>query len=156
MKNVIRPLCETISENPKYTSPNLGKTSMCWKSSSKASWRKEEMKESDLKRTPKTLMPSTRVHKPNGSENSKGNLEENQVAHLQGWTTRPTKSNKEKKWWKTWKTAKTSPMMWVSFAMKKTNKIEKGQSNYKMLENELGRKKDHPKYPFDRYQCKIE
>jgi len=41
--------------------------------------------------------------------------------------------------------------MWVSSAMKKTNKIEKGQRNYKMLENELGWKEDHPKYPFDKY-----
>jgi hypothetical protein len=32
------------------------------------------MKEKDSQKTPKTLMPLTRVHKPNGGEDPKGNL----------------------------------------------------------------------------------
>jgi hypothetical protein len=34
---------------------------------------KKEMKERDPQKTPKTLMPPTRIQKPNGGENPKGN-----------------------------------------------------------------------------------
>jgi hypothetical protein len=40
---------------------------------SKTSWKKEEMKEKDPKRTLKTLMHPTRVQKPNGGKNFEGN-----------------------------------------------------------------------------------
>jgi hypothetical protein len=42
------------------------------------------MKENDPKGTPKTLMPPIKVQKVNGGENLERNLEEDQVAHLQG------------------------------------------------------------------------
>jgi hypothetical protein len=50
----------------------------------KAFWKKEAMKGKDSKRTFKTIMPFTRVHKHDGGEDLEGNLEGDQVAHLQG------------------------------------------------------------------------
>jgi hypothetical protein len=61
-KKVTKPLRET-NGNPKCHMhiPNLRKAFMYWTSSSKPSWKKEKMKEMDLKKTPKTLMPLTKV-----------------------------------------------------------------------------------------------
>jgi hypothetical protein len=42
---------------------------------SKASWRKEDVKEKNPKGTPKMLMPPIGIHKFNGGENPDGNLE---------------------------------------------------------------------------------
>ncbi len=44
--------------------------------------------------------------------------------------------------------------MWVSFTTKgkETNKMGKRLLNYKVHENKLRQKEDHPKDPFDRYQ----
>jgi hypothetical protein len=41
-------------------------------------------------------------------------------------------------------------------SQKETNMMGKGYSNYKVRENELRQKEDHPKDPLDEYQWRIE
>ncbi len=58
------------------------------------------MKERDPKGTSKTLMPPIGIQKSDGSENVENDPKRNQIAHLQGQTTRPNhkvKSNLENK-----------------------------------------------------------
>jgi hypothetical protein len=47
------------------------------------SLEKKELKENNLKRTPKTIMPLIRVHKLDGSENLESNPKIDQATYLQ-------------------------------------------------------------------------
>ncbi len=87
MKKVIRPLCKTTSENPKYHLhiPQLKKGIYVLNIIIENTLKKiKNWKKRDPERTPKTLMPPIGVWKLDGGENLKGNLEGGQGAHMLG------------------------------------------------------------------------
>ncbi len=60
--------------NASCTSLDLKKTLKCWTSLSKASWRKEDVKERVPKGAPKTLMPPIKVQKHMAQDPHTGEL----------------------------------------------------------------------------------
>jgi hypothetical protein len=81
---VIKPLCKITSDNPKCPLhiPQPRKGIYVLNIIVQGLLEKKEMKERHPKKTPKTLMPPTRIQKLNGGENPKCNPKGDHVTRL--------------------------------------------------------------------------